>query len=70
MHIISFKEEKSNYSKCFIFASFALLHLSFNSNSGSFVEGGRKYILAPGREGTLATPLRTRVGKLVNISCF
>jgi len=31
------------------FASSALLHLFFTSNSGAFVDGGRKNILAPGR---------------------
>jgi len=43
------KKNKYNYSKYSAFASFALLHLFFNSNSVSFVGGGRKNIFAPGR---------------------
>jgi len=35
-----------------------LLHLSFNSNSVSFVERGRKYISCSRAQGTLATPLQ------------
>jgi len=37
MRFIPLKKESSNYSKCFAFA--LLLHLFFNSNSVSFVEG-------------------------------
>jgi len=40
--IFSAQKEPSNYSKCCAFTSFTLLHLYFNSNSVSFVEGGRK----------------------------
>jgi len=57
MHFIPLKKEPSNYSKCSAFASSALLYLSFNSNSISFVEGGRKNISCPRAQGTLATPL-------------
>jgi len=35
MHFIPLKKEPSNYSKCSAFASSALLHLFFNSNSGA-----------------------------------
>jgi len=42
------KKEPSNYSKCFAFASSALLHLYFNSNSQSFVEGVQEYFLPQG----------------------
>jgi len=45
MHFIPLKKEPSNYSKCFAFASSALLHLHFNSNSVSFVE---EYFLPQG----------------------
>jgi len=59
MHFIPLKKEPSNYSKYSAFASFALLHLFFNSNSVNFVEGGgrRKNISCPRAQGTLATPL-------------
>jgi len=57
MHFIPLKKEPSNYSKYTAFASFALLHVFFNSNSVSFVKGGRKNISCPRAQGTLATPL-------------
>jgi len=41
------KKKPSNYNKCSAFASSALLHLFFNSNSVSFVERGRKNISSP-----------------------
>jgi len=44
----SAEKETSNYYKCSAFASSALLHLFFNSNSVSFVEGGARIFLAPG----------------------
>jgi len=48
MHFIQLKKT-SNYSKCSAFASYALLHLFFNSSSVSFVEGGaQKYSLPQG----------------------
>jgi len=56
MHFITLKKEPSNYSKCSAFVSSALLHLFFNSNFVSFVEGGRKNISCPRAHGTLATP--------------
>jgi len=57
MHFIPLKKEPSNYSKYSAFAFCALLYQFFNSNSGSFVEGGRKNISCPRAQGTLATPL-------------
>jgi len=57
MHFIPLKKKPSNYNKCSAFASYALLHLSFNSNSVNFIEGGRKNISCPRAQGTLATPL-------------
>jgi len=45
------------YSKCSVFASFALLHLFFTSNSVVFVDRERKIISCPRAQGTLATPL-------------
>jgi len=49
MHFISFKKETSNYSKCYAFVYFALLHQFFNSNSISFVKGGaQEYFLPQG----------------------
>jgi len=51
------QKEPSNGSKCCAFASSTLLHLYFNSNSVSFVEGGRKNISCPRVQDTLATPL-------------
>jgi len=42
MRFIPLKKEPSNYSKYSAFASFAFLHQFFNSNSVSFVEGGRR----------------------------
>jgi len=57
---ILFRSKKtSNYRKYSAFASSALLHLFFNSNSVIFVEGGRKNISCPRAHGTLATPLLT-----------
>jgi len=49
MRFIPLKKEPSNYSKYFALASSALLHQFCNSNSVSFVEGGREIFLAPGR---------------------
>jgi len=57
MNFIPLKKEPSNYNKCSAFASSALLHLSFNLNSVSFIEGGRKNISCLRVEGTLAMPL-------------
>jgi len=58
MHFIPLKKETSNYSKCSAFTSFALFHpFFFNSNSVSFVEGGRKNISCSRAQGSLATPL-------------
>jgi len=57
MRFIPIKKETSNYSNCSAFASSALLHLLFNSNSVSFVEGERKNIFCPRAQGTLATLL-------------
>jgi len=57
MHFIPLIKEPSNFSKCSAFTSSALLHLFFNSNFVSFVEGGRKNISCPRAQGTLATPL-------------
>jgi len=57
MYFIPLIKESSNYSKCSAFACSALLHLSFNSNSVSFVEGGRKNISCLRAQGTLVTPL-------------
>jgi len=49
MHFIPLKKKPSNYSKCSAFASSALLHLYFNSNSASFIEGGaQEYFLPQG----------------------
>jgi len=56
MHFIPLKKETSIY-RCSAFASSVLLHLFFNSNSVSFVEGRRENISCPGAQGTLATPL-------------
>jgi len=64
MHFITLKKENSNCSKYSAFASFALMHLFFNSNSVNFVEGGRKNISCPRAQGTLATPL-VSVQKLI-----
>jgi len=50
-------KKKRNYCKCSAFASCALLHLLFNSNSVSFAEGRRKNISCPTAQGTLAAPL-------------
>jgi len=61
MLFVPFKKEPSNYSKCSAFAPFAVLHLFFNSNSVSFVNGGRKNISCPRAQGTLATPLVVRL---------
>jgi len=62
-----FKQEPSNSSICSAFASSALLHLFFNSNSVSFVEGERKNISCPRAQGTLATPLfKVRVKGVLN----
>jgi len=60
MHFIQLKKDPSIYIKCSAFASSALLHLLFNSNSVSLVEEGRKNISCPRAQGTLATPLSWR----------
>jgi len=71
-----FAKKSSNYSKCSAFASFALLHLFFNSNSISFVEGRRKNIFCPRAQGTLATllvPIKTTyqsIGNSLNFPIF
>jgi len=52
MRFIPLKQEPNNYSKCSAFASYALLHLSFNLNFVSFVEGGRKNISCPKAQGS------------------
>jgi len=59
MRFVSLKKETSNYYKYSAFAFSALLYQFFNSNSVSFVEGGRKSISCPRAQGTLATPLST-----------
>jgi len=56
MHFIPHKK-KRKYCKCSAFASSALLHLFFNSNSVSFVEGGHKNISCLRAQGTQAMPL-------------
>jgi len=48
----STEKETSNYYECSAFASSALLHIFLNSNSVSFVEGGRKNISCPRAQGT------------------
>jgi len=60
MHFIPLKKETSNYA----FASFALLHLFFNSNPVSFVKGGCKNISCSRAQDILATPLPT----IINIA--
>jgi len=57
MRFIPLKKEPSDYSKCSAVVSYALLPLSFNSNSVSFFEGGRKHIICPRAQVTLVTPL-------------
>jgi len=58
MHFILLKNMQVTAAKVLsAFASFALLHLFFNSNSVTFVEGGRKNISCPRAQGTLVTPL-------------
>jgi len=48
MHFIPFKKKQITTGNS-AFASSALLHLFFNSNSGSFVEGGaQEYFLPQG----------------------
>jgi len=42
------KQNKSNNSKCFAFASFAILLLFFTTNSAAFVGGGATIFLPPG----------------------
>jgi len=66
----SAEKETGNYYKCSAFASFALLHLFFNSNSVSFVEGGHKNISCPRAQGTLATPLAIRAYNTVHAAIF
>jgi len=48
--LLRLKKETNNYSKYSAFAFFALLHLFFNSNSVSFIEGGARIFLALGRK--------------------
>jgi len=71
--VIPLTKEPSNYCKCSTFASSALLHLIFNSNSLSFVERGRKNISCSRAQGTLATPLlssfRLCAHQLIIINC-
>jgi len=57
MRFIAYEKEKNICSKCSTVASFALLHLSFTSNSVVCVDGGRKNVSCPRAQGTLATPL-------------
>jgi len=57
MRFITVKKEQTNSSKCSGFASFALLHLFFISNSVVFGGDGRKNISCPRTHGTLATTL-------------
>jgi len=49
MHFIPLKKGTSYYSKYTAIASSAFLHLFFNSNSVSFVEGGARIFFAPER---------------------
>jgi len=58
MPFITRKMYRNNYSKCSVFASSALSHLFFTSNSVVFVDRGRKIIPCPRAQGTLATPLK------------
>jgi len=51
------KKKKNNYIKCSAFASFALLHLLFTSNSVVCVDGERKNVSCPRAQSDLATPL-------------
>jgi len=51
------QKRTKNYSKCSAFACSVLLHVSFNLNSVSFVEGGHKNISRPRAQDILATPL-------------
>jgi len=51
------KKEQNNCSKCSVFASFALFHLFFTSNSIRFVDKERKSIFCPRAQDTLTTPL-------------
>jgi len=60
MRFITFKKEQNYYSKCFVFASSALLHLFFTSNSVVFIDRGRKNISCPRAQDTLATPLHQK----------
>jgi len=48
------KKDQNNYSKCFVFASSALLHLFFTSNSVDFIDRRRMIIPCPRAQGTLA----------------
>jgi len=53
----SLKNGPNNYRICSTFASSAVLHLFFTSNSVDFVDGGRKNVSYPRAQGILATPL-------------
>jgi len=46
--LLSLKKEQNNYSKCSVFASSALLHLFFTSNSVVLLPGGARIFLDPG----------------------
>jgi len=49
MRFITIKKEQNNYSKCSVFASFALLYLFFTSNPVVFVDkGAQEYFLPQG----------------------
>jgi len=50
MRFITLKKEQNNYSKCSVFASFALLHLFFTSNSVVLLSGRARLFLVPGRK--------------------
>jgi len=54
MHFIPLKKNQATTTNVL---PLLLPHLFFNSNSVSFVEGGRKNISCPRAQGTLATPL-------------
>jgi len=68
MRFITLKKEQNTYSKCFVFASSALLHLFFTSLC-SFVDRGRKIIPFSRAQGTLATSLcpNVQLGLLITL---
>jgi len=55
-------KKNNNCSKCSAFASFALLHLFFTSNSVVFVDRGRKNVSCSRAQSKLATPLALGLG--------